>query len=56
MGEDEVGCESFTWVRNTKVGNSMVPQWASLLRVNAKVEQYGSKVRFSIALTKQGRR
>jgi len=44
MDEDEVRYESFTWVRNTKIENSMVPQWASLLRGNAKVEQHGSTV------------
>jgi len=50
LGEDEVRHESFTWVRSLEIRKGRFAENTSPSSENAKVEQYGSLVKSSLAL------
>jgi len=53
LGEDEVNYEPFTWVRGLEVGKGRFAENTSPLNENAKVKQYGSPIKSSLALGRE---
>jgi len=50
LGEDEVNYKLFTWVRSLDIGKGRFVENNCPSSKNAKVEQYGSPVKSSLAL------